>query len=132
MQTQKLVNTINNVISAQRNLVLLKDNNMQVYEDQKAQMSKEIADLRVLVQNNAAQTSRMTEIEHLSLKLKDVLDQKIATFKDNFAMPTLSDYEDVVQVRGDLFRLADEVSNEEYKVLRVRERLVSSRISITR
>lgn len=128
MHTQKLVNTINNVITAQRNLVLLKDNNMQAYEDQKAQMSKEIADLRVFVQNNAAQTSRMTEIEHLSLKLKDVLDQKIATFKDNFAMPSLSDYEDVVQVRGDLFRLADDISNEEYKVLQARERLVSSRI----
>lgn len=126
METQKLTMLVSNVISVHRNLVLLKKEGAQAgYDDAKAKMSDHIAMLRELIKDNAAQNSRMNEVEHLSLKLKDALDQKTRVFSEESPpMPLLMDYDDVVKIRDDIFRLAGDMLEAEYKLFGLRERVV--------
>ncbi|HEU4838586.1 MAG TPA: ATP-binding protein [Micavibrio sp.] len=126
METQKLTMLVTNVISVHRNLVILKKEGAQAgYDDAKAKMSNHIAMLRELTKDNAAQNSRMNEIEHLSLKLKDALDQKTRVFgEDILPAPLMMDYDDVVKIRDDIFRLAGDMLDSEYKLLGLRERVV--------
>lgn len=131
MQTQELTMLVTNVISAHRNLVLLKKEGAQAtYDDAKAKMSNHIAMLRELTKDNAAQSSRMNEVEHLSLKLKDALDQKTVTFGAGMeSTPMLMDYDDVVKIRDDIFRLTSDMLESEYKLLGVRERVVQATVN---
>jgi PAS domain S-box-containing protein len=131
METQKLTMLVTNVISVHRNLVLLKKEGAQAgYDDAKAKMSSHIAMLRELTKEDAAQNSRMNEIEHLSLKLKDALDQKTRVFgEDELPAPLMMDYDDVVKIRDDIFRLAGDMLEAEYKLLNLRERVVQVTIN---
>ena len=126
METQKLTMLVTNVISVHRNLVLLKKEGAQAgYDDAKAKMSNHIAMLRELTKDNAAQNSRMNEIEHLSLKLKDALDQKTRVFGEgDLPEPLMLDYDEVVKIRDDIFRLAGDMLDSEYKLLGLREKVV--------
>jgi PAS domain S-box-containing protein len=122
LQTQELITSIITSLSMQRNYILTREENSLIeYDKAKADISTRIATLRDLVKDNPAQASRFNEIEHLSLKLKDALDAKTVQFKDVFEIPNIADYDDVVKIRDDIFRLTTEVMRAEYVVLETRE-----------
>lgn len=129
MEVQDFYTITTGLISEQRNLVINKNADSGSYEKEKANISNQIAMLRDLVKDNAVQTSRMTEIEHLTFRLKDLLDEKIAEYKDSIQAPGLSDYDAIVSTRDDSFRLIGEVMKEEYRLLGLREKRLSQMIS---
>lgn len=129
IDTQTMINTIVATISLQRNYILTQnEESLRNFEKSKIKMSSEIGALRDLVKDNPAQSSRLTEIDHLSLQFKDELDRKIATFKASAIAPLLTDYESLVVIRDNMLRLANDVLAEEYKLLISRELLVSKTI----
>lgn len=129
IDTQTMINTIVTTISLQRNYILTQnEESLRNFEKSKIKMSSEIGALRDLVKDNPAQSSRLTEIDHLSLQFKDELDRKIATFKASAIAPLLTDYESLVVIRDNMLRLANDVLAEEYKLLISRELLVSKTI----
>ncbi len=124
-EVQGIINSVNNVMTQQRRLALFKETDQESYESAKADMSTQIGTVKQLVVDNPVQTSRMTEIEHLSLKLKDELDQVIATYTAPDASPIVSStYDTVVKVRDNMYRLSNDMLDEEYKLLGMRERTV--------
>ena len=128
-EAQDLIQTINNVVSFQRNIVILKDPDTTRYEKTKQAFSRQVGQLRQLTADNSVHASRMLEIEHLSLRLKDLLDQKVSQYRNASSIPTMTDYQEIVQVRDDMFRLTRDILNEEYRLLKQRERNVSKTIS---
>jgi len=123
-ETQEVINIVTSAISAQRNIVLMEDVSREPYEQAKEKLSTQIAMLRDMTKDNPVQTSRLNEIEHLSLKFKDVLDQKIDMFANRDTPPSLTDYEDIIKVRDDMFRLVNNILDEEYSLLTKREQMV--------
>ncbi len=129
IDTQAVINSIVATISLQRNYILTQnEESLRNFEKSKIKMSGEIGALRELVKDNPAQSSRLTEIDHLSLQFKDELDRKIAEFKASGIVPLLTDYESLVVIRDNMLRLANDVLAEEYKLLLSRELLVSKTI----
>ena len=129
MNMQDLITIVINTISQQRNYVISgEEPYLKAYEETKAQLSSKIAYLRDLTIDNPSQATRLNEIEHLSLKLKDVLDQKITSFQGTPLIPTLADYNDMVKIRDNMLRLSYDVLKAEYKLLGVRERKVTNMI----
>jgi len=129
IETQTLISTIISTISFQRNFIITRNQEtLADFDKSKIEMSKEIALLRDLVRDNPSQTSRFTEIDHLSLQMKDALDAHTARFRESAEGPMLKDYEDVVTVRDNMLRLANDVLSQEYKLLLARESIVSRTI----
>ncbi len=124
---------VTNAISAHRNAVLFKmDENFDKYEAAKAKMSEQVALMRELTKDNGAQSSRMTEIEHLTLKLKDALDEKAIEWREAAASgtePSFSQYENVAKLRDDIYRITKDMLDAEYKLLAVREQLVRATVN---
>lgn len=129
IQTQELINTTISTVGHQRNYLLFKDNEyLKKMDDSKIKLSRQIALLRELVKDNPAQSSRMTEIEHFSLRLKDALDANTKRFQLPDSMPSLKDREDISQVMDNMLRVANDMLNEEYSLLIKRERVVTSNL----
>lgn len=129
MMTQDLTRTIVGTIATQRDYIL--NNNeetLKKYEDGRIKMSADIAKLRGKVQDNPAQASRLTEIEHLSLRLKDALDAYMDLFKGTQRIPLLQDSVQVVTIRDSMLRLTHDVLTDEYNLLFSRERVVNQTI----
>ena len=133
MQGHELVMLVTNVISSHRNAVLFKiDDNFDKYEAAKAKMSDQVAVMRDLTKDNGAQASRMTEVEHLTLKLKDALDQKSIEWREaraNGTEPSYAEYEVIAKLRDDIYRVTKDMLDTEYKLLSVRERIVRTTIN---
>lgn len=133
MNGQEMVMLVTNVISSHRNAVLFKiDENFEKYETAKAKMSEQVALMRDLTKQNGAQASRMTEIEHLTLKLKDALDQKTIEWRqarESGMEPSYAEYENVAKLRDDIYRVTKDMLDSEYKLLSVRERVVRGTIN---
>ena len=125
MQGQELINLVLKTISTQRvYLFNSQEESLKAYDETKIALSSQIGKLRALVKDNPPQSSRMTEIEHLSLQFKDVLDETVKTFKDTTAVPTLKDYNEVVVIRDNILRLANDMLKEEYTLLFQRDATV--------
>lgn len=126
---QDLISTITGVVTSQRTYVLKNDDaNLKAYEDLKIRMSSQIAQLRGRLQSNSTQSSRMTEIEHLSLRLKDLLDGYAEKTVGSDHEPLLEDYNDAVTIRDNMLRLSGDVLTDEYNILFGRERVFSQTI----
>lgn len=124
-EVQGIINIVNTVMTQQRRLAMFKETDQEAYEKAKADMSTQVGTVKVLVADNPVQSSRMTEIEHLSLKLKDELDSVIAAHIDSDSPPIKSSsYDQVVKVRDNMYRLSNDMLEEEYKLLGSRERTV--------
>lgn len=129
IMTHDMMATVGSVMSAQRAYILKNDDtNQKTYEDAKIKMSSQIAQLRGQLQNNPTQSSRMTEVEHLSLRLKDTLDNYADQIASSGRVPLLQDYNEIVVIRDNMLRLARDVLTDEYNVLFGRERMVSQTI----
>ncbi len=123
--TQEIISLITETISAQRKITVEKSNNKDSYNAEKDRLSTKIGELRELTQDNSVQNTRVKEIEHLSLRFKDRMDTKIEEFSAPESIPNMLDYEDIVSVRDDMFRLANTVLTEEYNLLDGREQEVA-------
>ena len=129
IMTQDLVSTIVTTIALQRDYILRYDEEvLKQYEESKIKMSSQIAQLRGKVEDNPAQSSRLTEIEHLSLRLKDALEEYLALFDGTQRIPLLQDSVNVVTIRDNMLRLTNDVLTDEYKILFGRERAVAQTI----
>ena len=81
-EAQNLTDVVLDAAASQRNYIILKTpESMERFEGKKTEMSTKIAELRELVKNSATQSSRLTEIEHVSLQYKDELDQQTEEYK---------------------------------------------------
>ncbi len=132
IQGQELINIITGVLTQQRNLLVatsIDENAIKEYEEYKIKMSDQIGLLKNLVIDNPAQSSRFNEIEHLSLKFKDVLDQDVANFRATGVPPSLKDRDSIVLVRDNMLRLSQDALKQEYELLFDRDRLVSQKIN---
>jgi PAS domain S-box-containing protein len=112
-----LVQEISKLISVQRGIVIHKEANQNEYEALKRELTNQVGLLSGLVKSNPAQASRMTEIEHLSLKLKDELDQKVLSYQNQYTIPSITEYDETVRMRESITQLARDVLNEEYRLL---------------
>lgn len=130
IEMHELLPLVTDAITAQRMYISTRqETRVEAYESAKAKMSEHIAYLRDLTRDNPSQSSRMNEIEHLSLKLKDALDAKAEEFKaDADRLPLLSDYDEIAKHRDDIFRLTQEILKSEYRQLGTRERIVQSTV----
>ena len=129
IQAQELTQLVIATISGQRGYLFDRTmDNQKKYEDAKIDLSSQIGKLRELTKDNPSQASRMTEIEHLSLQFKDVLDNNLKRFEEVTLIPTLKDYEDVLVVRDNMLRLSSDMLKEEYALLIQREASVSKAI----
>lgn len=130
MKTQDLINTLTNLLTVQRNYVKSGDDQyLKAYEDAKIDFSSKIGVLRGLTEDNPVQSSRFNEIEHLSLKFKDLLDANTQEFKNSGVVPTLKDRDDIAAVRENLLRLSQDVLKDEYSTLMARERFSMATIN---
>lgn len=129
MEGQELYNITTTAINQQRNLVVLKLGDTSKYDEVKSELSKQVGLLKELTKDNSVQAARVTEIEHLVLKLKDLLDEKVEFFKGTSLIPALSDYAGIIAARDDIFRLTGDILTEEYRLLQLRERRVSRMVS---
>lgn len=129
IMTQDLNNIIITTLAQQRNYILNGDEEaFKKYEEARILMSSQIAQLRGKVQDNPEQSSRLTEVEHLSLRLKDALDDYLDMFKDTKRIPLLQDSAPMVVIRDNMLRLTNDVLTSEYNLLFSREREVSKTI----
>lgn len=129
IQTQAMINTTISTIGLQRNFLLFKDNEyLKRFEDSKIRLSEQIADLRGLVKDNPSQSSRMNEIEHLSLRLKDALDANTKWFQSSDETPSMKDREEIATIMDNMLRLGNDMLKEEYDLLLKRGRTVSRNI----
>lgn len=114
-ETQALIDTTLDTMAAQRNYILEKnDENYSKFEGKKAELSTRIAELRKLVRDDPVQTSRLTEMEHISLQFKDALDANLRyhgdadqTLRSRLVLAEFSD-----KIRG----LSKSILDEEYKL----------------
>lgn len=126
MKAQSLIVLVTNTITAQRSIILSDEKAATAtYEQMKKNLSERIGELRELTKEDAKQTTRMNEIEHLSLKLKDALEKKLVAYQTNNIVPTLLEYQDVVATRDDMFTLTNAVLEDEYRSLQSREQIFS-------
>lgn len=124
MKTQDLINALTNVLAQQRNYVKSGDDQyLKTYDEAKNDFSNRIGVLRGLTEDNPVQSSRFNEIEHLSLKFKDLLDASNQDYKDTGMTPTLKDRDDIGTARENQIRLLQDVLKDEYSLLLSRERL---------
>jgi PAS domain S-box-containing protein len=125
IMTQALTGTIVNMIAQQRDYVLHgEEAPLKSYQDSRIEMSSQIAALRGKVQDNPEQASRLTEIEHLSLRLKDAMDEYTNMFAGTERIPLLQDSATVVGIRDNMLRLTNDVLQNEYKIMFSREEAV--------
>jgi PAS domain S-box-containing protein len=126
-ETQGFVDIVLDTTAAQRGYVLDQtEQNLQKFEDKKAELSTKIATIRDLVRDNPNQTSRMTEIEHVALQFKDALDANIQNH--NLEDQTLESRVVLATHSDKLRSLSRNILDEEY-VLQTK-RAVSMNISI--
>ncbi|PZQ44733.1 MAG: hypothetical protein DI551_09515 [Micavibrio aeruginosavorus] len=126
INAQELINSIIVTISMQRSYVSSGSEEAgKNYESSKIKLSNDIANLRQKISDNPLQVTRINEIEHLSLRMKDALDGVADVFQNSEFGPRLDDYKEVVSIRDSMLRLTNDVLNEEYKILMQRERIVS-------
>ncbi len=129
INAQELTQLIIATISVQR--IYLFDrtmDNQKKYEDAKINLSSQIGKLRELTIDNPSQSSRMMEIEHLSLQFKDFIDDNLKRFENVTLVPTLKDYEEVFAVRDNMLRLSNDLLKEEYALLIQNENNLSKAI----
>ena len=127
-EVQQVINAITDVINQQRKIVASNQGSREAYTNSKAVLTTKIAIVRDLSQEDSIQTSRITEVEHLSLKLKDELDRTVALFAEPGIMPSLTDYDETLRVRDDMLKLLNNILNEEYQFLTAREKQVTKTI----
>lgn len=129
IMTQDLSSTIVTIIARQREYILGGDEEaLNAYNEARIEMSTQIAQLRGKVQDNPEQSSRLTEVEHLSLRLKDALDEYMANFAGTERIPLLQDSAAVVAIRDNMLRLVSDVLTNEYKLLFYRQQGVAHTI----
>ncbi|MFA5593420.1 MAG: ATP-binding protein [Micavibrio sp.] len=128
-EAQGMIGSIMGMLSQQHKLMGASEANQEPYDAAKGAMSTRVGQVKELVKDNPVQMSRMTEIEHLSLRFKDELDNILTEARRNaIGLPTLAAYETVMRVRDDMLRLTNDILNEEYALLAKREQTV--RISL--
>ncbi len=130
MHTQKLINLTIGTIGLQRNFLNFRDDDyLKKFEDSKIRLSKQVTTLRELTRDNPSQASRIMEIEHLSLRLKDALDSSTKQFREQSAsIPSLKDREEIAGIMDNILRLANDMLSEEYDLLLRREAMVTKSI----
>lgn len=114
-ETQTMVDTVFDTLSAQRAYIVNKgEEDNRLLESKKAELSTRIAGIRTLVADNATQSSRMAEIEHISLQFKDALDDNI--HYDGDANQTLRNRMALANYTDRIRTLSRAVLDEEYRL----------------
>lgn len=127
-EAQNLIDVVLDTMGAQRTYILEQNQeNLRKFEDKKTEMSTKIAELRQLVKDNPVQTSRMSEIEHVSLQFKDALDANIRYHGDSEqtlrSRLTLAEFSDKLRV------LSRNILDEEYNLQNRRAQRLNTTIS---
>ena len=129
IRAQEMINTLITTIAYQRNYVANGDEeSKKAFENSKMTLSSKIAEMRDLTRDNPSQSSRMAEVEHLTLQLKDSLDTAVKKYDDTRIVPALNDRNDIATMRNNILRLANDILQEEYNFLFRSENEVSDTI----
>jgi PAS domain S-box-containing protein len=118
------------LLSLQRQAIMRKeerDRYIREYSEAKDQLSSQVATLRKLVVANPSQTSRLTEIEHLSFKYKDALEENLQSVVTSEDIPTITGREIIFSRLDEIHSLVRKVLDEEYELQTHR----ASRLSAT-
>jgi PAS domain S-box-containing protein len=127
-EVQGVINAITDVINQQRRIVT-NQGDKEAYTNAKSVLTTKIAIVRDLTKENSIQTSRITEVEYLSLRFKNELDTTISKFDEPAIVPSLTDYDEIIRVRDDMLKLLNNILSEEYKLLSLREAQVTKTIT---
>ncbi len=128
-EAQNLTDVVLDAAASQRNYIISRTpESLERFEGKKTEMSTKIAELRELVKSSATQSSRLTEIEHVSLQYKDALDQQTLEYKYD-GMPLLNDRIGLLDHRDKLRQLIRSVLDEEYKLQTERAYQMSIKIN---
>lgn len=117
-KAQETLTLIYRTISIQRGYLLSADETMLFdYDENKAQLTETLAKLKVLTSNDAAQESRVDELQHHYLMLAETLDSMIQKYKTDSSLTRMEDLHKVRELRKSLDRVATTILTESYETL---------------
>lgn len=117
-QAQETLTLIYRTISIQRGYLLSADETMlSDYDANKASLSETLAKLTVLTSEDAAQESRVGELQHYYLKLVETLDSMIQTYKTDSNLTRREDLDNIRELRKSLDRVTSAILAESYEKL---------------
>lgn len=121
VETQDLVSEVLLMLSMQRGYLLSGDQEfLETYQQSKAEMSQQIAEVQGLIKDNPVQVGRLSELQHHSLQFSTALDRAMKEYGEITPVMPETDRLLLKGLRENIMRIADDVLNEEYTLLEKR------------
>lgn len=116
--SEKLLMQVEGMVSSQRGfLVSGNPSFLQNYQAKKGEVSRYIADLYTLTEDNPAQATRLTEMKNYFTELSLKLEDKVSNTKPALNNARLNDVQTIDALRRNISRLHDDMVNNEYEKL---------------
>jgi len=117
-QAQATLTLLYRTISIQRGYLLSADESMLAdYDSNKAMLTETLAKLKVLTSNDAAQGSRVDELQYHYLTLVETLDSMVQKYKTDSNLTRMEDLAKIKDLRKSLDRVASMILGESYETL---------------
>jgi len=126
--SQELSGLVSSMLASQRGyLISSEESFLNQYENQKAQVSRHLAELSELTADSPSQESRLQELREYYVKFSEHLENSTNKKEANNTLIKLEDVNVIDKIRTDISRVNDDFVAEEYASLDAQVRIVEDK-----